>query len=63
MSWNKKTDLKKLRQKAERAVVTDVERKLDKVRDNILTEARKVGGWSRYIFNLQKGLSFTDPRK
>lgn len=65
MSWSKKANLKKFRQKAERAVVTDVERKLDKIRDNILTKAKKMGGWNSYIFSLQrqKGLTFTDPRK
>lgn len=63
MSWNKKVDLKRLRQKAEKAIVTDVERELDKIRDRVFTKAKRMGGWSSYIFNLQKGLAFTDPRK
>jgi len=63
MSWNKKVSLKKLRKKAEKAVVTDVERKLDTIRDQILIQAQKAGGWANYILNRQKGLTFADPRK
>jgi len=59
MSWSKKVNFERLKKKAEKAVVTDVERKLDVIRDNILGEAKKVGGWKNYIFNLQKGLSFS----
>ena len=54
MSWNKKVNLEKLKEKAERAVVTDVERQLDKIRDSIFTKAQRMGGWNTYIFNLQK---------
>lgn len=54
MSWNKKVDLKKLKEEAERVVVTDVEKKLDKIRNRIFAEAKRMGGWNAYIFNLQK---------
>lgn len=65
MSWNKKVNLEKLRQKAEKAVVTDVEKELDKIRDRIFVKAQKMGGWSAYIFDpqRQKRSTFTDPRK
>lgn len=54
MRWNKN---------AKKAIATDVERELDKIRDNILTKAKKMGGWNSYIFDLQKGVAFTDPRR
>jgi len=61
MSWSKKVNLEELKEKAEKAVVTDVERAVDAIRDRILTEAQKMGGWSNYIFNRQKGLRFATP--
>ncbi len=61
MSWSKKVNLERLKKKAEKVVVTDVERAVDDIRDRILIEAQKVGGWGNYIFNRQKGLRFTTP--
>lgn len=58
MFWKKKISLEKLRKKAERTVVTDVKRTLDKVRDEIFADSKKIGGWETYINNLQKGLHF-----
>lgn len=65
MSWNKKFNIKQLREKAEKVVVTDVEKELDRIRDVIFSEAQRMGGWNSYIFNLQKqkGLTFVEPRK
>jgi hypothetical protein len=40
--------------------VTDVERSVDAIRDQILIEAQKIGGWKDYILSRQKGLRFTD---
>lgn len=60
MSWSKKVNLEQLKKKAEDAVVTDVERGVDAIRDRILIEAQKVGGWRNYILNRQKGLRFAD---
>lgn len=65
MSWNKKFNMKQLREKAEKAVVINVEKELDRIRDIIFSEAQKMGGWNSYIFNLQKqkGLIFVEPKK
>lgn len=59
MSWRNKVNIRKLREKAKRAVVTDVEKNLDKVRDKIFSEAKKAGGWRAYIDILQKDTSFS----
>lgn len=54
MSWKNKVNLKKLRIKAEEAVVTEVERELDRIRDRIYEKAQRAGGWNTYIKTLQK---------
>jgi len=63
MSWNEKANLEQLKKKAEKAIVTDVERTVDDIRDRIFIEAQKVGGWGNYIFNRQKGLRFATPQR
>jgi len=63
MSWSRKVNLERLKKKAEKAVVTDVERGIDIIRDRILVEAKKAGGWRDYIISRQKGLRFADLRR
>lgn len=60
MSWSKKVNLERLKKRAEKAVVTDVERSVDVIRDQIFIKAQKAGGWGNYIRNRQKGLRFAD---
>jgi len=59
MSWSRKVNLERLKKKANKAVVTDVERRIDVIRDRILIEVQKAGGWRDYIISRQKGLRFT----
>lgn len=59
MSWKEGVNFKKLKAKAKKAVVTSVEENLDKIRDKIFSEAKKIGGWRTYVDSLQKGMPFS----
>ncbi len=54
MSWKGKVKLKRFKEQAKRTFITSVEESIDKIRDKIFADAKKMGGWRAYIAHLER---------